>query len=240
MSKQKVFTDAYIDFLYKKAAEGEIANYFAESFPIDEEMEDGTPTIIESHLEHDDELLEKLMNASSQEAPIILYKAFEKLTPAEAAQKNLWIYLEHVDLFPLVQKITQRATTQGAILDNWFGTAGYKHALASLWWQVYLTVDTEASDEEGRFKLTKYFLSKNHSDLILLMSQSTLFKCRAFSKGVLTFLMENDSQLKLIPVGRFIIPYYNKKGGQVQLASWDWTDFYNELNSMRSYLLQLK
>ncbi len=236
MSKQKVFTDTYIIKL-RNDIEKNYESYFFDTFPIEEVDEEGRANIINSRFDYNDNLLDKLMNSNTAEAAIELYKAFPNLTPAEAAQKNLWSYLSHVDLFPYMKKITWQAKTVGAIEDNYFG-APTKQALSSLWWIVYLTVDE--TDKEDQYKYTRFLLDNGHSDLVLLMSQSTLFRCRSFSKGVLQFLMDNDYSSNLIAVGRYIIPYYNKKGGRVQLASWNWKDFYDDLMTKKDMLKELK
>lgn len=237
MSKQKVFTDTYISKL-RSDIEKNLEYYFADSFPIDEVDDEGRANVFSSRFEYDDQLLKRMLESSNTaEAAIELYKAFSNLTPAEAAQKNLWSYLSHVDLFPYMKKITRQAKTAGAIEDNYFG-APTKQSLSSLWWIVYLTIDETTDDD--KYKYTRFLLENGHSDLVLLLSQSTLFRCRSFSKGVLQFLMDNDYSSNLIAVGRFIMPYYNKKGGRVQLASWNWKDFYDDLSLNKEMLKELK
>ena len=238
MSKQKVFTDTYIVKL-RSDIEKNLENYFSDTFPIEEVDEEGRNNVIDSRFNCNDHLLDKMMMSNTAEAAIELYKAFPNLTPAEAAQKNLWSYLSHVDLFPYMKTITRQAKTVGAIEDNYFG-APTKQALSSLWWIVYLTVDNTIEDKDAQYKYTRFLLENGHSDLALLMSQSTLFRCRSFSKGVLQFLMDNDYSSNLIAVGRYIIPYYNKKGGRVQLASWNWKDFYDDLSLKKEMLKELK
>ena len=234
MAKQLVFKEAYIAKLLKDLVEdGGTDRYFADSFTIEETL-NGEPTTLETSLDKPEGLLEEMMAGSLCDAAISLYKAYETLTPLEASRKYLWVYLEHTDLFPYMKKITKTATKVSSIKDNWFGSS-IRGALSSLWWMVYLTAQRDKTKEEERFKYTRFFMEDGRSDLRLVLSQSTLFRCPIFVFAVLDFFMSHTFS-NMEAAWRYIMKYFNRKGGMTQIASLNKIDITSELDSLKPML----
>lgn len=238
--KQKVFTKAYISKLSGELDDATANLIRSGNFIYDDDC-DGVATTLETHIDAPENLGTEIMDMSLADAAIAIYKSFETLTPAEASKNYLWTYLALTDLYRFMMVQCKTATTVGAVKDNWFTNDMMRHGLAKLWWMVYLTQDISKTDDVERYSLTRYFLADNHADLRLVLSQSALFRCTEFTKGILSYLKDNDSLFKdnFQPVGRYIVSYFNKKGGTVQLATLTWLDFYNETAALKPVLLSL-
>lgn len=238
--KQRIFTKAYISKLSGELDDA-TANIIHSGIFVPEDYCDGVATTLETHIDAPEGLGTMIMDMSLADASIAIYKSFQSLTPAEASRNYLWTYLALTDLYGFMRVQCKTAKTVGAVRDNWFTNDMIRHGLAKLWWMVYLTQDASKNDDVERFALTRYFLADNHADLRLVLSQSALFRCTEFTKGILSYLKDNDSIFadNFQSVGRYIVSYFNKKGGTVQLATLTWVDFYNEIEALKPVLLSL-
>ena len=242
---QKVFKTKYVDFLLEQAKQGQsLANYASEFFPIEQENILYIPSI-----KHPIGLLEK-MNPSIEkdfESAVALYEAYPNLSPLQAADKTFWVYLAHTELFPYVQNRYPQVKQDDFnnpqyILDHWFFDQGpLRHALAGLWWSVYLSLDNE-SEGIKKYNYTKFIFSKDMNLRAIYFANSQLFRHKAAAIGILRFLMEDEELCSTFFRQRFryIIKYFNKLGGTRQLVSLDRDFFYYELKKIRPLIIAIQ
>ena len=242
---QKVFKTKYVDFLIEQAKQGQsLANYASEFFPIEQENILYIPSI-----KHPIGLLEK-MNPSIEkdfESAVALYEAYPNLSPLQAADKTFWVYLAHTELFPYVQNRYPQVKQDGFnnpqyILDHWFFDQGpLRHALAGLWWSVYLSLDNEIEGIK-KYNYTKFIFSKDMNLRAIYFANSQLIRHKAAAIGILRFLMEDEELCSTFFRQRFryIIKYFNKLGGTRQLVSLDRDFFYYELKKIRPLIMAIQ
>lgn len=200
-------------------------------------------------------LQEKLLECPSDEykCAIILYEAFKGLTALQASDERLWVYLAHVDLYNYVRarwkvensivrtnkdgsSLTQDESDIKFILDHWFGGHS-RHALASLWWSVYLTID---NDREDPYELTK-FLFEHYDFRTRRFTSSVFSRNREGMIGLLTGMMSLDTYKESFECrSNFAIMYFNYLGGTRQLSALDRNFFTNELIRIDSEVQKYK
>ncbi|MCQ2257810.1 MAG: DUF6339 family protein [Bacteroidaceae bacterium] len=244
MAIQKVFTDRYIDILKKEIS---IDNYVNESFPLEVEGE-GYITGL-AGIEKPEGLEDRLLNAKDQaEEAIILYEAYENLTPFVASQEWLWTYLTHVDLMRYTKKRWKymlkdekgndktEEDSKKYIRAHWFrsGNGPLRTTVMELWWSVYISIDREAED---KYALTRVLFS-NEGLRNRRLGSSILGRNREALKGILMFIRDNkdifDSGLENRMI--FISRHFNMIGGKKPLSYMKWDFFYNELESQKEHL----
>ena len=241
---QKVFKTKYVDFLLEKAKQGQsLANYASEFFPIEHENILYIPSI-----KHPIGLLEK-MNPNVEkdfESAVALYEAYPNLSPLQAADKTFWVYLAHTELFPYVQNRYPQVKQDGFnnpqyILDHWFFEHGpLRHALAGLWWSVYLTIDKDSVT--NKYDYTKFIFSKDSNMRTIYFVNYPLFRHKEAAIGILKFLMEDYELCASFfrQRVRYITKYFNKLGGTRQLVSLDRDFFYYELKKIRPLIMAIQ
>ena len=242
MKPQKIFTPGYAETLRKRVASfGIVSDYGDKEFKYD----DARVNYVLG-LEQPDNLLQKLLDAeSSCDAAIVLYESFPDLTPILASYAPFWEYLAHVDLYEYVRKRWPKISDEGIIeqqyiLDHWFVTKGLmRHALATLWWTVSMSVDP--SDPVDKYKMTKFLFDKRE-DFRLALGASTLFRHRAYTQGVMRFILDNPDVVKEyeLPRERFIMQHFNRLGAIKQLSAMPEDFFYNELVKIKGDILKIK
>jgi len=215
---QKVFTQSYVDELREALKySNRRADYLNDAFPYDEKCVQMLAGVI-----HPVGLEERMINAESEfKAAILLFEAYKSINPLIATNDTFWAYLSHVDLFRYCKKrwpIPNVEVGEDYILDHYFlnqSSRMTRHAIASLWWWVYFSIDTERVNP---YELTE-ILFRNYS---FRARWFTVFlRIRNGLMGVLEFLFENqnllDSSFEM--KGRYIANYFNRLGATRELSA---------------------
>jgi hypothetical protein len=238
MERQKIFTNKYSELLNIKVEEGEHSGYLEDSFPYDD-----TQVLVLQSIYKPEGLAEKMINALEESddctAAKELYKAYSMLTPLEASYQPFWDYLSHVDLFKVVQKrwcdLQKAKKPSTYIKEHWFGK-DITQCLSGWWWTVYMTIG-----ENEDFTLTDFIFDKRE-DLRQNLGTSTLFRHKAFTRALLTFLKNTPEIISeaQIPRCRFIIQHFNALGAIKQLTYLKEKDFLLILDELKPKILEIK
>lgn len=172
----------------------------------------------------------------------IIYNAYKNLTPLQAADERLWIYIAHVELHEYmrirwrIEDIVLRTRPDGTlpnrdeverdyILDHWFG--GYmRHAISNLWWSVFETIDEE---RENPYELTE-FLFKHYDFRTRRFASSVFARNREGMIGLLDSMRQLDTYKEHFEArSNFAIMYFNYLGGTRQLSALSSDFFKNEM-----------
>lgn len=209
-------------------------------------------------------LLDRMLAAANDyEAAILLYEAYEDISPLIASNRSFWLYLTHVDLAPYVQKIWPYLETYEAgnekkkqkkgekrtdeskinyIHDHWLISPNglMRTSLMNLWWSVYLTIDKSLGDDH-KYDLTKIFFM-NDGMRTRRLGTGHLGRNREALKGILSFMKDNptifDSGLENRMI--WITRHFNLIGGTKPLANLNSNFFYRELNAFKEHLKNIK
>ena len=245
MQLQQTFKTKYADSLLESAKSGtSISLYAQDIFPIDKENILYIPSI-----RHPEGLLDKMIPSIEHdfESAVALYEAYQDLSPLQAADKSFWVYLSHTELYPYVQErynsvLESDFNNPQYVLDHWFFAHGpLRHALAGLWWAVFLSVDENAEGEE-RYKYTKFLFSRDMNLRAIYFANYPLFRHKEAAIGILRFLMEDEELCSAFfrQRTRYISKYFNKLGGTRQLVSLDREFFYTELKKIRPQIMAIQ
>jgi hypothetical protein len=104
----------------------------------------------------------------------LIYSAFDMLTPSDADDARLWVYLTHVTFYNYAKgRWTSKSTNADVLIDRFFyqGTGRgtrTKNAISRLWWTAHLTVRKDESDEAKKWELTKAIFSSQDLQVSLL------------------------------------------------------------------------
>ncbi|MCH5222936.1 MAG: hypothetical protein J1E82_02755 [Muribaculaceae bacterium] len=239
MIAQRTFKKAYADSLADNVKNGLNLHYYGEdSFPYDSEEVVIIPTV-----RHPEGLLEKMIPTphGDFESAVALYEAYKDLSPLQASDRSFWTYLTHVDLFNYVQnrfpKVKEKDFNNvNYVINHWFHGSDWikTHALASLWWYVFLTIDNNGTD---KYKYTKIFFSSHGFRTNFI--QYALARHKEAIFGYFDFLMENpDVTTQWFKAkNRFITKHFNKLGGTRLLSTLNRDFFKEELTRIKPQIL---
>lgn len=171
-----------------------------------------------------------------------IFSSYKELTPLQASDERLWVYLAHVELHEYMrirwrlEDLVLRTKPDGTmpdrmegerdfILDHWFG--GYmRQAISNLWWSVYETID---NDRENPYELTE-FLFKHYDFRTRRFAGSVFARNREGMIGLLDAMRQLDTYNECFETrSNFAIMYFNYLGGTRQLSALDRTFFKNEM-----------
>lgn len=237
---QRSFKGGYVDLLRQKVMSGEsISSYSEEKFPIEEEQ-----VVLLPGIEHPNKLIDKMMPNTSNDfqSAIALYEAYP-LTPIQASDDNLWIYLAHTELFAYVQKRFPKVLETdffGAnyIIDHWFSRNKYEgNILKRHWWSVHLSIDDDLDD---KYKYTKIIFS-DYAARTYHFTSSKIARHKEAAIGILKFFYDNKDVAEKCFRGRllYVTKYFNRMGGVRNLAALDRDFFYSELVKLRPKILAI-
>lgn len=194
-------------------------------------------------------LLSRLNHQNDFESAIQIFEAFKNLEPIQASDERLWAYLSHVDLYQYMIKRWNGAYTGTAkvakdyINEHWFlnSTAQsglLRHALAGLWWAVYLSVDEIRGD--AKYELTK-ILFRQLDFPTRTLGTYKLGRHKEAVIGILEYIKENEG---LFSTGfekktRFVTKHINHIGGVKPISYYDRTFFKSELQKISENISSL-
>tara|TARA_B100000959_G_C14850107_1_gene569782 strand:- start:173 stop:919 length:747 start_codon:yes stop_codon:yes gene_type:complete len=195
MEYQNIFRKSYCDVLKSKVKDGSCINFYeSDTFEYDKSQVLISPKI---KINPDLKLLEPDENSKYDfENAKILYENYKELTPLEASDIRLWIYLSHVHFFQYVKKrwpnIKTAKNPGKYILEHWFIESPsqgnlIRHSLSGLWWNAYLTYDDTRKDP---YELTKEL----YKQLDIATRTLTTYEAgrhKELVHGVLEFIIEN-------------------------------------------------
>lgn len=159
METQKIFRKKFMHDLINGVHKNTHIKLFENrEFQINEE-----DTLNMPHIQKPLGLVHKMNRDDDFQSAIVLYEAYNKLTPLEASDGRLWNYLSIKDLYPYLinrwPSVYQRlegVDKKSYLLEHYLlekNSYLLRHGLAGLWWSVYISRDeTNSSD---KYNLTK-------------------------------------------------------------------------------------
>ncbi len=241
MEKQQIFKENY---LLKLKDEIQPEYYRSSEFVFDKKQ-----TLMFSNIEKPFGLLAKMKPENDLETSIQIYESFKNLEPIQASDERLWAYLSHVDLYPYMIKrwsdvykgISKDATEY--VMQHWFLSSStqsglLRHALAGLWWAVFLSVDENRGSK--RYELTE-ILFRQLDFPTRTLGTYKLGRHKEAVVGILEFIQENSDLFKnrFEDKTRFVTKHLNLVGGVKPLAYYDRTFYKAELEKIYSNIAQI-
>lgn len=230
MAKQQIFKEKYVQTLKSVNVEFYKSNTF---------VYDKKQVLMLPNVEQAEYLVDKLLQNVNDDCSnaIQIYEAFQKLEPIQASDERLWVYLSHVDLYSHMitrwNAVHNNTAKDGKeyILEHWFLSSSaqsslVRHALAGLWWSVYLSVD-EAKDD--KYELTK-ILFRQLDFPTRTLGTYKLGRHKEAVIGILEFIKENEQlfKSKFEDKTRFITKHLNVVGGVKPISYYDRNFFKSE------------
>lgn len=188
-------------------------------------------------VEIDSDLLDSLLEnpADDFKNSKLVYEKLKGMNPLIASQEPVWVYLSHQLLFKYVQQrwpgvFKDDTLSETYVKKYWFG---WKYnAIGRLWWNAYLTVDTDRKDP---YELTEVLYKQ--SDITQNLSTSdVLFPNKNAISAILGFYKEHENEIfepksATNERNRFVTQSLNRWGGVKNLAYLSKEDFMNELSN---------
>ncbi len=251
MACQKLFRTTYVDFLINQVNKCiNLEQYYGFAFPYDERQVLSVPKILKP-----EGLTYKMNPEDNCISGIALYEAFPTLSALQAADNRLWIYLAVADLFSYVREkwaYTLPDTNDKECIEDmknnvrihWFGLQKngstfnpMRHALANLWWSVFISVDNRAKNSTDKYRYTKQ-LFKNETFRTRTIGAGFLGRSREALYGIFDFMEKcpevfdsKEAALNEITV------FLNCLGSSVMLSSMNRDFFCETLINNRGLLM---
>lgn len=246
MTKQLIFKTRYIEYLRKEIdSEHGIDRYMNPIFDYNDDEVLFLPNIDSPS---NTSLADQMINKKDWESAIILYEAYSKLEPLQAADPRLWTYLTHVDLYPYMIKrhngviSGKESNKKDYILKYWFLSSNtqqalMRHPLAGLWWAVYLSVDKTRAD---KYELTREFL-KDIDVSSRTLGTYQLGRHRPAVLGILDFVNSNKELFckHREDAIRYMVKKLNILGGSKPLSMFDKDFFYFQCVKMKNEISRI-
>lgn len=226
MASQYKFKKSFLEKIKQLAKDSSNLHLFAT------EKFDYKPTdLVSMHgVTRPETLLDDMMNADSEyDAAIMLYRAYENITPLTASDEAFWSYLALVELNPYARKrldSLKNLVSNKVVLARYFAQERIiKNVIARLWWAVQKS-DRGTVAGDKRFELTETLFS--HTELFDTLTQSKLFRYKNATMGILTFftahsyLISRENTLAAMK-------YFNRAGGARELIALPESFFIREL-----------
>lgn len=241
MEKQLLFKEKYVSQL---KLEIDVDRYRGKEF-----VYDPTQTLMFSNVIKPHNILETLDPQDDFDTAIKLFEAFKDLELIQASDERFWTYLTHVDLYAYMIK-RWSAAYKGIAKDNnqyisnhWFLSSTVqsellRHALAGLWWAVYLSVDEARG--ANKYELTKILFRQLDFPTRTLGSYK-LGRHKEAVIGILEFIYENEQLFtyKFEDKARYITKHLNLIGGIKPIAYYDRSFFKAELEKISPSLITI-
>lgn len=233
MAKQPLFKTKYAEKLRLEVNE--------EFYKSNEFIYDKSQVYVFPNIEQPEGLIDKLDINDHCKTAIEIYEAFENLEPIQASDERLWVYLAHVDLYPYMIKRwngVQNGTAEKPktyILEHWFLSSStqsslLRHAIAGLWWSVFLSVD---ENRENKYELTK-ILFRQLDFPTRTLGTYKLGRHKEAVLGILEFIDENPElfEKQFESKTRLITKHLNFIGGVKPISYYNRDYFKTELEKI--------
>lgn len=241
MEKQQIFKENY---LLKLKDEIQPEYYKSNDFVFDKKQ-----TLMFSNIEKPIGLLDRMKPENDLETSIQIYESFKSLEPIQASDERFWAYLSHVDLYPYMIKrwsdVYKGISKDAAeyVRQHWFLTSTtqsglLRHALAGLWWSVFLSVDENRGSR--RYELTE-ILWRQLDFPTRTLGTYKLGRHKEAVIGILEFIQENGDLFKnrFEDKTRYVTKHLNLLGGVKPLAYYDRTFYKTELEKISLNIAQI-
>lgn len=240
---QRTFTKSYATELRRQAKNNERLKRYGET-----EFEyDKSETVFIPGLKNPTGLLDRLKPTPDQDcdSAIALYEAYQGMTPVQAADETLWVYIAHVDLFSYMQarynKVKELGFRDGNyILRHWFTVEKWKvlYTVGALWWLVHLTIDPDSPNDKYKYTRRTFRNTGYRTNFL----EYTLGRHKEAVFGYYDFLDNNPDIEKehFKRRNRFITRYLNMLGGFKLLCTLPRTFFFDELTRIKDQILAIR
>jgi hypothetical protein len=151
----------------------------------------------------------------------IVYEALKHMTPLQASDERLWVYLSHVTFWKYMRSrwglTDNNDNPAGYVGEHYFvagsrGRALLRNGISRLWWYGYLTYD---NSRDNKYELTELLLSK--LDITQQLLERSFSRSRKVSTAVLSSILELDDTNREKAVKRQtfrnLMIYINYRGG---------------------------
>lgn len=237
MGKQLIFKDKYVQKLKNDLDSGSTLEFYKGN----EFVYDKKQVLMLPNIEATPDLVSRLDVNDDFKTAIAIYQALKKLEPIQASDRRLWVYLAHADLYPYMVKrwsdvyTGKSSNPKKYITDHWFLDSSaqsslLRHALAGLWWSVYLSVDDSKVD---KYELTK-ILFRQLDFPTRTLGTYKLGRHKEAVLGILEFIQEHEDlfKSKFEAKTRFVTKYLNVIGGVKPISYYDRYFFKSELEKV--------
>ncbi|MFL1011665.1 DUF6339 family protein [Flavisericum labens] len=237
MGKQLIFKDKYVQKLKNDLDLGNTLEFYQGN----EFVYDKKQVLMLPNIEETPDLVRQLDEKDDFKTAIAIYQAFEKLEPIQASDSRLWLYLAHADLYPYLVKRWddvykgKSSNPKKYISDHWFLDSSaqsslLRHALAGLWWSVFLSID---DSKENKYELTK-ILFRQLDFPTRTLGTYKLGRHKEAVLGILEFIQENEDlfKSKFEAKTRFVTKHLNVIGGVKPISYYDRYFFKSELEKV--------
>jgi hypothetical protein len=165
----------------------------------------------------------------------LIFEALKMLSPAEADDPRLWVYLTHFVFYDYTKfRWANNSMNAAVILDRFFyiGTGRgtrTKNSISRLWWTAYLTVRKNESDETKKWELTKAIFS--NQDLQVSLLERRMGSSENVRTAFLEFYLANKSRMsgKVI---QLLARDLNNSGGVSVLTLLPQEEIYQKLSEL--------
>lgn len=145
----------------------------------------------------------------------IIYSAFgSKLTPEDADDSRLWVYLTHFTFFNYSRRRWAReGSSSETIVDRFFykgngGLSRTRNSIARLWWIPYLTFNPDGENDVEKWKYTCAAFSSQ--EVFVSLFERKLGSYSNIRKAFLDFIIENNPQGRAV---QYLARKINNLGG---------------------------
>lgn len=145
----------------------------------------------------------------------IIYSAFgNKLTPEDADDARLWVYLTHFTFFNYSRtRWATEGSSSATIADRFFykgngRVSRTRNSIARLWWIPYLTYNPDGADDEEKWKHTRASFSSQ--EVLVSLFERTLGSYSNIRKAFLDFIIEKNPQGRAV---QYLARKINNLGG---------------------------
>lgn len=153
---------------------------------------------------------------SDAEAAQLIYQWLSNLTPVQAADERLWVFLTHRIYSEYVHQrwgnsLEGSTQPENRVLDRWFfrgaGVAKFvRNGISRLWWFGHMTYD---SKRPNPFELTDVLLSLQ--DIQVAFLERSIGRCRPLLRTVLETVKKHESALRNTPKSGDVIQEWAKE-----------------------------
>jgi hypothetical protein len=152
----------------------------------------------------------------------LLFQALRFLTPAEADDQRLWVYLSNCHFYDytitrwLTAKSTKDVFSRRLLYEGNGRGARTRNSISRLWWTAYLTLDTSSGTDD--WSLTKAIFEVQ--DLQVGLLERNMGSYPNILKGFLRFYIENRPSFNSTIIQQ-MLKELNNIGGVYNLPSLD-------------------
>lgn len=168
---------------------------------------------------------------------VILHKSLSNLSPAEASDERIWVYLTHYTYWEYMRARWPIENTTGDQLNfiktrYFFGERPYsRNGIARLWWFAHITYDSQNDDP---YELTRIMLEDQDQDLARMVMETPVIARNKAALKVIIYSIQKfrkgNVQVKARDFIRFAAKYMNLSGSVTLWDSLSYDDLEGNIN----------